>query len=116
MGLIWHVPGFPNYAYDTRHGDSQFFLDKRPNGDLHFFVIDGYDSDGDDRMIEDLKLFKAHSDKAEIWAQISHAHCFKKQPACVQIVYQITRPNAQGSSRYRRIDKISRIGCPDCCL
>ena len=74
MGLIWHVPGFPNYAYDTRHGDSQFFLDKRPNGDLHFFVIDGYDSDGDDRMIEDLKLFKAHSDKAEIWAQISHAH------------------------------------------
>ena len=74
MGVIWHVPGFPKHEYDIRHGDTQFFLDKRPDGRLHFLVIDGGDTEYANLLMRDLKLFGATKKNAEIWTLITHAH------------------------------------------
>ena len=74
MGLFWHVPGYNHYSYDERHGSAEFFLDERPDGKLHFFVIDGGDGILTDKLIADLNLFGAKRAGSEIWALITHGH------------------------------------------
>ena len=74
MGLFWHVPGYSNYSYDERHGSAEFFMDERPNGALHFFVLDGGEGILTDKLLKDLNLFGARKDNAEIWCLITHGH------------------------------------------
>jgi hypothetical protein len=74
MGLFWHVPGYSRYSYDERHGSAEFFLDERPDGKLHFFVIDGGEGILTDKLIADLNLFGAKREGSEIWTLITHGH------------------------------------------
>ena len=75
MSLFWHVPGFPGYKYDTREGDTQFFLhydDK--TGKRKILVIDGGTPTYFNILYRDLLLFGASTPDSEIRIAASHAH------------------------------------------
>lgn len=75
MSLFWHVPGFPGYKYDTREGDTQFFLhydDK--TGKRKILVIDGGTPTYFNILYRDLLLFGASTPESEIRIAASHAH------------------------------------------
>jgi hypothetical protein len=75
MSLFWHVPGFPSYKYDTREGDTQFFLhydDK--TGKRKFLVIDGGTPTYFNILYRDLLLFGASTPDSEMRIAATHGH------------------------------------------
>lgn len=75
MSLFWHVPGFPSYKYDTREGDTQFFMDYNDKTDKrHFLVIDGGTPAYFDILCRDLKMFSAHGADSEMRIAATHGH------------------------------------------